>query len=428
MKTFKGDISRSSDIKEGPVQVLTDVDFVYHNKVPKGTEPISATEIGYLTMQGRAIAMYSNGAYTGKLAFHKGHYPEVRALTGTMGDKLKALWPKTEISLLPTLFSRYSPTLGFDPEFFAEDENGNVIPAWMWLPDKENKLYQAYPGDTWGAGYFYWDGFQAEFAVTESPTCMQTGVHILQFSLQQLDYLLKKKFPKAHISAKSTYNIDQATLVNCSAQQVAFGCMPSKNAYGEPYRTVANPYMETLRPAGGHIHFGLNNGEDEESIVNIVKGMDKIVGVISVALFDGMDNPDRRKLYGRAGEYRTPEHGLEYRVLSNAWLTHPTVAFLVMDIARWALDLYVAKKLHCWQATEQEVQECINTSNAKSARAIVLRNKEVFEILGKAYWEGKCAKAWDSIMKGLVNTFPKFDKDVAKAWTGRVEWQTWEKL
>ena len=48
---------------------------------------------------------------------------------------------------------------------------------------------------------------------------------------------------------------------------------------------------------------------------------------------------ERRKVYGRAGEYRLPPHGLEYRTLGNFWLRAYPLMALVMGLTRIAVGV-----------------------------------------------------------------------------------------
>jgi hypothetical protein len=61
--------------------------------------------------------------------------------------------------------------------------------------------------------------------------------------------------------------------------------------------------------------------------------MDRYVGVPSL----GWDKDQiRRKTYGKAGNCRVKEYGVEYRALSNAWLFEPTIMRYVFDATMWA--------------------------------------------------------------------------------------------
>jgi hypothetical protein len=81
---------------------------------------------------------------------------------------------------------------------------------------------------------------------------------------------------------------------------------------------------------------------------------------------------ERRKVYGRAGEYRTPKHGLEYRTLSNFWLQSYQIMGFVFGMARFAYiiavnDLvYPEKKYGKYilnMVDQENVIEAINNNN-----------------------------------------------------------------
>jgi hypothetical protein len=72
---------------------------------------------------------------------------------------------------------------------------------------------------------------------------------------------------------------------------------------------------------------------------DMVKMLDIICGNTCVLIDRDEGNKIRRKLYGRAGEYRLPKHGLEYRTLSNFWLeAYPLMSF-AFGMARLAVQL-----------------------------------------------------------------------------------------
>src|SRR6185369_6959931 len=126
-----------------------------------------------------------------------------------------------------------------------------------------------------------------------------------------------------------------------------------------------------------------------EKAVPIVKALDAIIGVACVSLFAKFDNPKRRRLYGLPGEFRLPKHGIEYRPLSNAWLAHPFITNLVIDVARNVVVLAQKNLFHrVWDAKEEEVVDTILTCNVQKAREILEKNKETFiKILGASYHE-----------------------------------------
>lgn len=289
-----------------------------------------------------------------------------------------------------SVFGTKNFRLGSDPEIFCEDEKGIVIPAFNFLSSKADKTTltaignPSYSNAEHGNKPLYWDGFQAEFE-TSAQHCLGWHVDSVHLGLRGLYEHLMKYNPKGKLSSRTVMYVTQDMLDNAAPEHVAFGCMPSKNAYG--LGGLQSEGRDVLfRPAGGHIHFGIGKHSDEY-YTQIVKTLDAIIGVACVSLFQSFDNPERRKLYGLAGEYRTPPHGLEYRTLSNAWLTHPLIMNLVFDIARECVHLGMVGALSTvWNATEQETVECIMQSDVKKSQEILVRNKEtMFNIFHKCY-------------------------------------------
>ncbi len=106
------------------------------------------------------------------------------------------------------------------------------------------------------------------------------------------------------------------------------GCSPDFNAwtgsFNPPPKNVEKP---RLRCAGGHIHIGWTNDEDitdKNHILNcrdLVKQLDWYLGGWSLRQDS---DAARRSLYGSAGACRFKPYGVEYRTLSNFWLTSST--------------------------------------------------------------------------------------------------------
>ena len=70
-----------------------------------------------------------------------------------------------------------------------------------------------------------------------------------------------------------------------------------------------------------------------------VKILDIVVGNTCVIMDRAPSQVERRKVYGRAGEYRLPAHGIEYRTLSNFWLRSYQLTHLVFSLARFAINI-----------------------------------------------------------------------------------------
>ena len=291
-------------------------------------------------------------------------------------------------------------TIGSDPEIFVEDDKSVVIPAFDFLGPKSAPTVR-----TVRSSNVYWDGFQAEFD-TSAGGCLDGQIASCREALMSLLAAARLKNKTARLSARTVMNIPADMLEKAKDEHVQFGCSPSLNAYGLK-GTVVDGRQVAFRPAGGHIHFGLGT-TTEEKAVPMVKALDAIAGVACVSMFANFDDPRRRSLYGLPGEYRLPNHGLEYRTLSNAWLFHPLIAHMTIDLARKALMFGSRGFQFMWKADEKETIEVIQNCDVKGARAILERNKELMIRILKAIRQGYdvhsevAYKGWLNGMESIV--------------------------
>lgn len=260
--------------------------------------------------------------------------------------------------------------LGADPEIFLERGDGTLLPAFAFLPSKYEPLRTPEEGCS-----YYWDGFQAEYNIVPSVD-LNECLKSVRYGLKSLLKTAKDHDPSARLSTKTVFDTPLEMLRELNAvspEFVEFGCMPSYNVYG-----IDGQHLDGVncphRFAGGHIHFGISrNDAAMEAIPAIVRALDAALGVACVSLFENFDNPVRRRYYGLAGEHRLPPHGLEYRSLSDAWLFNPKLASMVLDFARKILLTTVNGK-NRWEASQDEVVECMLRSDVGLARKILKRN------------------------------------------------------
>jgi hypothetical protein len=313
--------------------------------------------------------------------------------------------------------------IGSDPEFFVEDSKGEIIPSFKFLGSKQQ------PSHTWGQiqvgslieatnQKMYWDGFQAEFETLAS-TCFGWLVDSIWYGLKGLYEEAKKFNPEAKISAKTLVEIPMKEFEATDPKFLEFGCMPSKNAYGLN-APLLNGTQTRLRSTGGHIHFGIGK-MPEYKYREVVKTLDAILGVACVALFQGHDHPERRMMYGLPGEYRTPQHGLEYRVLSNAWMFHPLISNLVLDLSRQSFRFGAAGLRKQWKTSEEETIACIKNCDVKLAQEILSRNKDLFlKLLGSCYTQYMTNKEVLTLLYNIfyngMDTAIKNPKDIVGNW------------
>jgi len=306
-------------------------------------------------------------------------------------------------------------TVGSDPEIFGVDALGRVIPAWEWLGPK-------------GIASQFWDGFQGEFCVP-SGGCLDIQGEGIKNQLIGMESKLRAKFPSARLEPSSVVEVSKKQLADCSDEHVGLGCAPSLNAYGEPQLVVENPRQLPVRFAGGHMHFGFNNdgykrpaGFIEGIMPSIVRTIDAIAGLAGVSLAAQWDDPRRRQFYGRAGEYRLPKHGLEYRVHSNFWLRDPRLYYLVWDLTRWALRVGWNGLGPLWQADPEEVRFAINETQPKLAREILRRNRDMLEVFVEGRYDVANVPYTLSVLLDGVEVIPTKTGNLLQAWEANQNW------
>jgi phiEco32-like amidoligase-type 2 protein len=344
---------------------------------------------------------------------------EVNVLTGRKGAGIAVEWAAYAKANIGIMAPRYSVTMGADPEIFGVNAEGEVLPAWKWLPPKTKPLKTSHGGDNHRlpgeCNAVYWDGFQAEFT-TPSATCMAYFADYVHHGLLGVQQALQKHNPKAQLSIKSVLPVPSNELETGKEEHVQFGCMPSFNVYNMA-GNKSDGREVPIRFAGGHIHFGVYDKADLKTCLpRVIKAMDSILGVSCVSLFANFDNPVRREWYGLAGEYRTPPHGLEYRVLSNAWLAHPMILNFTYELARRAFD-YGWNDVDGWEATETETIDSINGHNVELAHKILERNRPVFEGLLRSCgpFISSADTAFNLVMRGMESGV-KDPEDIAGNW------------
>lgn len=136
------------------------------------------------------------------------------------------------------------------------------------------------------------------------------------------------------------------TLGECSAEypkeEVAspeakeIGCEPFLSAYRMGGVVTPSPYSNNTRFAGGHIHIGYNKSQLPPHI--LVKLLDKEL----LSLDPNHKKTKRSMFYGAAGAYRDKSYGLEYRSVSNWWLSNPSIVTDVLN----DITTYVNKKYY----------------------------------------------------------------------------------
>src|SRR3990167_7527580 len=202
-------------------------------------------------------------------------------------------------------------TLGTDPEvFFKNKETGEFVPAIGLIPGTKEEPFK-FKGDN---GYNYTlqiDNVACEFTIPPCSTPEEMKLHI--------HYMLN------HIKEKP------------------------------------NAKKTNTRSCGMHVHVGYEDIDMTKSI-RIMKLMDVFWGLGSLQ-YD--KDTQRRKLYGKSGEFRFQNWGAEYRVLSAYMMTDVDASvdwiFNTMDTIFNIIDNIDSKVIDMnLSSLEQHCSECIN--------------------------------------------------------------------
>lgn len=220
--------------------------------------------------------------------------------------------------------------IGADPELFVRDANNNLVSAYNLIPGTKAEPFKV------NNGAIQVDGMALEFNIDPAASEKQFKANINSVMGQ-----MKSKLPEGYsfdISPTAHFGKEMIAAQPAIAREL--GCEPDYNAYtGEanPRPNVDAPF----RTASGHIHIGWTEGMDPrdpehfEACRMVVKQLDSILAPMS-NLWD--KDKERRELYGALGAFRPKSYGVEYRVLSNAWLLQKETVKLVYNVTTEAVN------------------------------------------------------------------------------------------
>lgn len=214
--------------------------------------------------------------------------------------------------------------IGADPELFLT-RNGRVIGSEKVIKETDRVVE---------------DGVQVELHPA-AHNCRESLMLNIQGCVRQLRDMVVPA--KARTSLDVTVEVTKSQYNSLSDKNKQFGCGRSYNVHNTDFEvTKIDPSIYLKRSAGGHIHLGKDYLSTSESDAirdpfKLVPILDILVGNTMVLLDRDPGNVERRKYYGMSGEYRMPEHGLEYRTLSNFWLRGTPLMSLVFGLARQAI-------------------------------------------------------------------------------------------
>jgi hypothetical protein len=354
---------------------------------------------------------------------------KLRKLTGEQNKKMvekyrEYKWRTFEHKTNQQILDYAGMIIGSDFEMFIEDKNDNVIPAHTFLGDKTKTKPNKYGYGRTEQVCHDDSGFCSALSTTPDG-CLAYHVDSSYYALTSLLANVRKKNPGAKLSTRSVIELPYEMLKNVKDEHKVSNAYPVINIYGFESDRM-DPLQSPYRFANGDIHFGIGAQESPRQIENMIKALDAILGVCCVSLFRNLDTPIRRQYVGLPGDYRLPKHGLEYKVLSNAWVLHPFLQHIVFDFARKSLTLGRRGFLDYWKGNEKETQEVIMNCDYVKAQAIMEQNKDtLLRMFMSIYNVDNFAKiAYDTYYNGADSVI-KDITDIEGAWClnySRGEW------
>lgn len=209
-------------------------------------------------------------------------------------------------------------TFGCDPELFVLDGDGNAVCADGLIPGTKLEPYPVI------GGAVQVDGMAAEFNIDPVDNYEDFNTNVNKVLGQ-----LRKMLPKGYtLSCVPSMTFSEKVWEEAPPHAKELGCTPDYNAWdGTVNPPPDGELLPRVRTASGHLHIGWTEGADtsDEQYVaacrDLVKQLDWYLGGWSLSRDK---DTIRRNLYGKAGAMRFKPYGVEYRVLSNFWLTSAT--------------------------------------------------------------------------------------------------------
>ncbi len=232
--------------------------------------------------------------------------------------------------------------LGTDPELFVQDKvTKKYISAHDLIPGTKDDPYIV------RLGAVQVDGVAAEFNTNPAET-ENEFVRNIRVVKDRLTAMVQEKNSSYHLVADPVATFNQDYFDSLPEEAKMLGCTPDFNAYtGE--RNDPPGTSEPFRTGSGHIHFGYTeyaDPNDKKYIEECCEFVRHLDAVLYPASLTWDSDQKRRSLYGAPGAFRPKSYGLEYRVLSNAWVQNETLTRMVYRLAKGAADLYFNQNIN----------------------------------------------------------------------------------
>lgn len=205
--------------------------------------------------------------------------------------------------------------IGTDPELFVSDGH-RIVSAHDLMPGTKDEPFHV------PFGAIQVDGVSAEFNTIPAETEDQFVFNILKVR-SRLEHIIQEKSVSYHLVSEPTAFFEQEYWDSLPDEVKVLGCTPDFNAYTGQQNDPPST-NEPFRTGAGHFHIGWTSFEDPhdpehfETCMKVVRQLDQTLYPMSM-LWDSDEK--RRELYGKMGSFRPKSYGVEYRPLSNKYLS-----------------------------------------------------------------------------------------------------------
>lgn len=220
--------------------------------------------------------------------------------------------------------------IGTDPELFLKNSEGKFISGHDLIPGTKTRPHPV------ALGAIQVDGVALEFN-TDPAATSEEFLQNIEAVIAQITLEYKKVNPDLEIAIEPTATFEEDYFSTLPDEAKELGCQPDYNAYtGKPNKKPST--KKPMRTASGHVHIGWGKfrASDEDhfqTCMKMVRQLDSLLFVSSL-LWDS--DKTRRELYGKIGAFRPKSYGVEYRPMSNRWLSHVSIQEFVFEATQKA--------------------------------------------------------------------------------------------
>lgn len=248
--------------------------------------------------------------------------------------------------------------VGADPEMFMRKDGKFISAHGAVKGDKKNPLKV-------DKGAVQVDGMALEFNIDPAASeeeFVGSCTHVMS--------ILQSMVPDFELVAVPVAEFGAEYIAAQPAEATELGCDPDFNAYNGGAANERPNGAADFRTGAGHVHIGwtkdasIEEPGHREACLMLARQMDYYLGIGSV-LYD--DDKKRRELYGAPGAYRVKPYGMEYRVLSNAWLKSPKLmAWVYRNAVRGTRDLLEGRdRFNDWGGAAKRILTKANKVDAR---------------------------------------------------------------